>query len=76
MFGTFLYMAHRPGCQENLLKYLGNLQIWCWRRMEKIKWSEEVANEEVLERLGEKRMLLNNILHRKASLVCHILRRN
>jgi len=29
--------------------------MWCWRRMEKIKWSEKVTNEEVLERIGENR---------------------
>ena len=32
--------------------------------MEKIKWSVKVTNEEVLERIGEKRTLLNNILRR------------
>ena len=29
--------------------------------MEKIKWLEKVTNEEVLECIGEKRTLLNNI---------------
>ena len=37
--------------------------------MEKIKWSEKITNEQVLE-------LLNNILRRKANWVGHILRRN
>jgi hypothetical protein len=32
--------------------------------------------KEVLERIGEKRTLLNNILQRKANCVGHILRRN
>jgi hypothetical protein len=31
--------------------------MWCWRRMEKIKWSEKVTNE-VIERIGEKRKIL------------------
>ena len=44
--------------------------------MEKIKWSEKVTNEEVLERRGDKRTLLNNNLHRKANWVGHVLRRN
>ena len=44
--------------------------------MKKIKWSEEVANEQVLGRVGEKRIFLNNILHRKARRIGHILRRN
>ena len=44
--------------------------------MEKIKSSEKVTNEQVLECIGEKRTLLNNILRRKANWIGHILRRN
>ena len=43
--------------------------------MENIKWSEQVTNE-VLDRIGEKRTLLNNILRRKSNCIGHILRRN
>ena len=35
--------------------------------MEKIKWSEKVTNEQVLDLIGEKRTLISNILHRKAN---------
>ena len=44
--------------------------------MEKIKWSEKVTNERVLDHIGEKRTLLNNILSRKSNWIGHILRRN
>jgi hypothetical protein len=44
--------------------------------MEKIKWSEKVTNEKFLDRIGEKRTLLNNILRRKANWIGQILRRN
>ena len=44
--------------------------------MEKIKWSEKVTNEQVLDRIREKRTLLNNILRRKVNWIGHILRRN
>ena len=50
--------------------------MWCWRRKEKIKWSEKIINEEILERIGEKRTLINNFLSRKAKGIGHILRRN
>jgi len=50
--------------------------MWCWRRMKKIKWSEKVTNEQVIDRRGEKRTLLNNSLRRKANWIGHILRRN
>ena len=39
-----------------------SFEIWCWRIMKKIKWSEKVTNEYILERIGEKRTILNNIL--------------
>ena len=44
--------------------------------MEKIKCSEKVTNEQVLDRIGEKRTLLKNILRRKANWIDHIMRRN
>ena len=44
--------------------------------MEKIKWSEKVINEEVLEHIGEKMSLLNNIQRRTFNWIGHILRRN
>ena len=37
---------------------------------------ERVTNEQVLDRIGEKRTLLKNILHRKPNWIGHILRRN
>ena len=49
---------------------------WYWRLMEKIKWSEKVTNEQVLDLIGEKRTLINNIQCRKVNWIGHILRRN
>jgi len=34
------------------------------------------TNEQILDRIGEKRTLLNNILRRKANCIGHILRRD
>jgi hypothetical protein len=44
-----------------------SFEMWCWRRIVCIKWSENVTNEHVYERIGEKRTLLNNILRRKVN---------
>ena len=44
--------------------------------MENIKLSEKVSNEQVLDRIGEKRTLLSNILRREANGIGRILRRN
>ena len=50
--------------------------MFYWRIMEKIKWSEKVTNEQVIDRIGEKRTLLNNIARRKVNWIGHNLRRN
>ena len=56
-------------------KYLKSFEMWCWRRMERIKLTEKVTNEQVLERIGKK-TLFNNILRGKANCMGQILRRN
>jgi len=28
-------------------KFLKSLEVWCWRRVEKIRWTDRVKNEEV-----------------------------
>jgi hypothetical protein len=35
-------------------KYLESSEMWCWRRMEKIRWTDRVRNE-VLHIVKEKR---------------------
>ena len=34
-------------------KYLESFEKWCWRRMEKISWTDHVRNEDVLLRVNE-----------------------
>jgi len=50
--------------------------MWCWRRLEKISWTDHVTNEDVLLRVNEQRKILHEIRKRKANWVGHILRRN
>jgi hypothetical protein len=57
-------------------KHLESFEMWCWRRMEKIIWTDHVRNEEVLLRVKEQRHILHEICKRKANWISHILRRN
>ncbi|KAI5756386.1 hypothetical protein M8J77_024680 [Diaphorina citri] len=57
-------------------KYLESFEMWVWRRLEGIKWSDRVRNEEVLRRVEEKREILRTIVNRKRSWLGHILRRD
>jgi hypothetical protein len=50
--------------------------MWCWKRMEKINWTDHVRNEEVLLSVKEQRNILHEICKRKANWIGHILRRN
>ena len=55
---------------------LESFEMWCWRRMEKISWTDHVGNEEVLLRIKGQRNILHEIRKRKANWIGHILRRN
>ena len=57
-------------------KHLESFEMWCWRRMEKISWTDYVRNEDVLLRVKEQRNILHEIRKRKANWIGHILRRN
>ena len=39
-------------------KQLGSYEMWCWRRMEKINWTDRVRNEMIQRVKGER-----NIVH-------------
>ena len=55
-------------------KYLESFEMWCWKRMEKISWTDRVRNEEVLHRVKEKRNIIHTVKRRKVNRIGHILR--
>ena len=59
-------------------KHLESSEIWCWRRMEKISWTDHVRNEEQLRvlRVKEQRNILHEMSKRETNWIGHILRRN
>ena len=57
-------------------KHLESFEVWCWRRMEKISWTDHVRNEEVLLRVNEQRNILHEIRKWNANWIGHILRIN
>jgi hypothetical protein len=42
-------------------KYPESFEMWCWRRMEKISWTDHVENKEVLHIIKEERKI-NSIM--------------
>jgi hypothetical protein len=75
-FSIALYGAERWTLRKIDQKYLESFEMWCWRRMEKISWTDRVRNEDVLHRVKEERNILHTIKRRKANWIGHILRKN
>ena len=48
------FMVLKLGHFGKKIKYLESFEIWCWRRMERIIWTDHVKNEEVLQSHGGK----------------------
>jgi hypothetical protein len=46
-------------------KKIEAFEMWCWRKMNKIKWTERMINERVLHR-REKKINLENLRRKKA----------
>jgi hypothetical protein len=70
-----LYGAETWTVREVYQKCLGSFAIWCYRRMEKISWTDHVKNE-VLHRMNWEKNNLHTIKRRKANWVGQCLRRN
>ena len=73
-----LLPAFAEGMQRVIISLylLNTFEMWCWRRMEKISWTDHVRNEDVLLRVNEQRSFLHEIRKRKANWIGRILRRN
>jgi len=48
----------------------------CWRRVEKISWTDRVRNEEVLLRVKEERNIVQTVNGREDNWIGHIWHRN
>ena len=71
---TLLYGCETWTIRKDEVRRLEAMEMWLWRRMERISYTERVTNEEVLRRVGEERQLLNLIRNRKKNWIGHILR--
>ena len=69
---VMLYGALR----RNEQKQLEAFEMWVWRRVECVKWTDKIKNAAVLERVGEGRMMLELIRKRKRNWLGHWLRSN
>ena len=57
-------------------KYLDDFETWCWRKKEKISWTDHVKNGKVLQTVTEERDVLFTIKRKTASWIGHVLHRH
>ena len=56
-------------------KRLESFEMWCYRRVLRISWTEKITNEEVLEKINCERRLINILDSRKLTFIGHQLRK-
>jgi len=42
-------------------KRLGSFEMWCWRRIVKVSWTDRVRTEEVLHGIKEQKNILHTV---------------
>ena len=53
-----------------------SFKFWCWRRMEKISWTDRVRSKVALCRIKEELNILHTVKGRKDQWFGHTLRKN
>jgi endonuclease/exonuclease/phosphatase family metal-dependent hydrolase len=74
VWSVALYGAETWTLKKDEIRRLNSLEMWLWRRMEKISWTEKKTDEEVLNRVGERRKLVEVVMQRKKNWIGHVLR--
>jgi hypothetical protein len=57
-------------------KYLGSFEVRCWRRIEKISWTDLVGNEKMLLRVRVERNIIHTVKRGKANWIGYSWRIN
>lgn len=73
-YSVLLYGVETWTIKANVMNRLEAFEMWVLRRMLKIPWTEHATNEEVLNRMGIERELLQTVKRRKAAYLGHIFR--
>ena len=61
---------------KSMLSRLDTFEMWVYRRVLKISWTENITNEEVLRRMGTGREIVRQFKTRKLQYLGHLIRHN
>jgi len=57
IWSVALYGSEKGNLGKNEARIINAFETWCWRRLLKIKWTNRIKNDEVLQRAKEERLL-------------------
>src|SRR6218665_3539426 len=69
-----VWSRNMDNAERRYKKRLEAFEMWTWRRMEKVRWTEHKTNEEILETIGQERSLIRTIKTRQKKWIGHTLR--
>ncbi|KAJ4440465.1 hypothetical protein ANN_08606 [Periplaneta americana] len=76
VWSVALYGAETWTLRRSEEKRIEAFEMWLWRRMEHVKWTDRIRNEGLLERVDKERIMLKLMRKRKRNWLGHWLRRN
>lgn len=74
VFSVLLHGVETWTLTEASMKRIGAFEMWCYKKMLKIKWTEHMSNVEVLSRMNKEREVINTVKSRKLEYFEHILK--
>ena len=76
----YVFPVMKYGCEswtlnKELIRQINAFEMWCYRRILKIKWTELISNNVVLKRMKvDNPLLFSNIIKQKLNYAGHVLR--
>ena len=79
MVKTLVWPVALYGCEswtltKEAIDRLNALEMWIWRRMERVSYKDKTTNEDVLKQVAESRKLLQVVINRKKNWIGHVVR--
>ena len=74
VWSTLLYGCEAWTVSKEMERRLEAMEMWCWRRMMRVSWTERRSNVNVLETIGGGRELLATVRKRQMAFLGHVIR--
>lgn len=76
VFAVLYYGMEAWTLKKNIIDRLEAFELWTYRRMLRISWVDRVTNDNVIERMGKEKEVVNTIKTRKLQYLGHVMRGN